>query len=245
MSEAGTLYVKGIYDRFSYLATWLPNTSLVLGDVGFQEGGYFKRMTTLKELGIPFKVRSGKKPVDFTYTSQSGITFQTKAAGEVAAGTTLPLGQAGIVIEFNESGAFLFQAIGCRVNEIEDKEKLGQAIIQMYREKTWDGGWSVVDTLVKADSVTIVVSNSQQASLELSAKTPLAITNLANVEAGLTVNSQQGDMVRFLAAKGLMPLFKLSRIKKSLLASLLVGPRPIYFGGKSVREDVFEAVEPE
>ena len=245
MSVAGTLYVKGIYDRFAYLATWLPNTNLALGDVGVQEGGYFKRMTSLKELGISFKVRSGRKPVDFTYTSQSGITFQTKAAGEVAAGTTLPLGQAGIVIEFNENGAFLFQAVGCRVNEIEDKVKLGQAVIQMWREKTWDSSWAVVDTLVKAGSVTIVVSSSQRASLELSAKTPVAITNLANVDAGLIVNSQQGDMVRFLAAEGLMPLFKLSRIKKSLLASLLGGPRPIYFGGKAAGEDVFEAVEPE
>ncbi len=253
MSAVSTLYVKGIYNRFTYLATWLPNSKLKLGDVGIQQGGSFKRMTSLKKLGVPFGVRVGEKPVDFAYTSQSGISTRTKLAGEAAAGTTLPLGKAGIIIEFSQQGAFLFQAAGCFVNEIEDRAELGDAIIELQSKEVWDPAWSVIDTVVEADHVTILVSNSDKASLELTAKTSVAISTLADVDAGLTVNAQQGDIIRFLATKGLTPLFKLSRLKKSLIDTLLGGPRPVYFGGRVQDEvavaphgeDVFERVEPE
>ncbi len=253
MADASNLYVKSIYDKFSYLATWLPNTRLELGDVGIREGEFFKRMTSLKDMGASFNVRSGNSSVDFTYTSKSGVILKTKAAGEVAAGTTLPVAQAGILIDFSKEGAFLFQALGCLVDELDDKTGLGQAIIELHKKGNWDLNWAVVDTVVKANSATIVVSNSHNAALELTAKAPVAATNLANLDTGLTVNSQRGDVIRFLAINGLIPLFKLSRIKKSILSQLLGTRQPIYFGGKAPADPahlpsgagVLEAVTPD
>jgi hypothetical protein len=231
MAIASKLYVKSIYERFSYLATWLPNAKLKLGDVGIREGEYFKRMSSLKVLGVSFKVRSGTSYADFTYTSQSGVKLKTKAAGEMIAGTTLPNAQAGLLIDFSKEGAFLFQAMGCLVDEIEDKIGLGREIIELYKKGNWETNWSIVDTVVKASSATIIVSNSQSASIELTAKTPLLITNLANAETGLTLNSQRGDVIRFISVDGLMPLFKLSRLKKSFLSKMLRTQGSIYFGG--------------
>jgi hypothetical protein len=187
-------------------------------------------MTTLKDLKIPFKVRTGSSSGDFTYTSKSGVSMKTKAEGQVAVGTTLPVAQAGISIEFSEEGAFLFQAVGCSVDEIEDKVALGRAIIGLIGKGTWDGDWGVVDTLVRAKSATIVVSNSHSAAIELTAKAPIAVANLANLTTGLSVNVQKGDMIRFIAAKGLAPLFNLSRAKLSLLDRLFGLSRPITFG---------------
>jgi hypothetical protein len=187
-------------------------------------------MTTLKDLKVPFKVRAGSSSGDFTYTSKSGVNIKTKAEGQVAVGTTLPVAQAGISIEFSEEGAFLFQAVGCSVDEIEDKVALGRAIISLIGKDIWDGDWGVVDTLVRAKSATIVVSNSHTAALELTAKAPLAVTNLANLDTGLSVNFQKGDMIRFIAAQGLAPLFKLSRAKRSLLERLFGLSRPLTFG---------------
>ena len=252
MAGVSKLCVNEMYDRFAYLATWLPNSKLKLGDVGIQDGGSFKRMTSLKKLGVPFNVRVGKTPMDFSYTSQSGISVKTKLAGELAAGTTLPLGKAGLVVEFSKEGAFLFQAVGCLVDEFEDRATVGKTIIKLHAKKGWDPAWSVVDTLVKVNRATILVSNSHDAKLELTANSPVAIAHLANAEVGLAVNSQQGDIVRFLAAKGLTPMFRLSRLKKSLLASLLGTGQVIHFGGKLPdetaenlsAEDIFEAVAP-
>jgi hypothetical protein len=244
MVTASELYVKSIYDRFSYLATWLPNTRLKLGDVGTQQGAMFKRMTSLKEMGIDFKLRAGDQPLDFTYTSQSGVAVHTKAAGELAVGTTLPVGQAGVLIEFSQEGAFLFQAIHCQVDEIENKVALGHTVIQLYQERTWEPNWSVVDTVVKANSATIVVSNSHSAALELTAKTATLISDLANLDVGLGVNAQRGDVIQFLAQKGLMPLYRLSRLKQPVLTRIFGGARPIYFGGK-VKKDAASTIDPD
>jgi hypothetical protein len=66
------------------------------------------------------------------------------------------------------------------------------------------------------------------------------------------ISAQRGDVIRFIAAKGLTPLFKISRVKKSLLASVFGGSKPITFGGvadtrssRDPTEDVFEHVAPE
>jgi hypothetical protein len=247
MESASKSYVQGIWQRFSYLATWLPNTRLQLGDIGVQEGEEFRRVTSLADLGVTFKVRSGADRVDFTYTSQSGVTIRTNAKGEVGVGTALPGAQAGISIEFGEAGAFLFQAMGCSVDEIEDKAAVGRAAIALFQQGQWQPQWRLVDTLVKADSATIVVSNSQNAALELSAKVPVTVADLANAEAGLAVNAQRGDVIRFIAARGLSPLFKLSRVKQSLLQRWFGGGGPITFGGPKagVERDEEAAAPPE
>jgi hypothetical protein len=252
MGSASEQYLKGIYGRFSYLATWLPNLPLQLGDVGTLQNDEFKQMTTLKDLGITFDICTSATPVDFTYTSDSGVRLITKLAGEAAAGTTLPVGEAGISMQFSNEGAFVFEAIGCTVAEIEDKTALGQAVFKLLGQKKWDSSWAVVDTVVRADSATIVVSNSANATLDLTAKTPITVASLAKVDAELSVNSQSGDVIRFVAARGLAPLFRLSRVKHSFLSGFL-GTREFTFGGPTaatpakaiLAEDPFEAVTPE
>jgi len=80
----------------------------------------------------------------------------------------------------------------------------------------------------------------------------LEAANLVRLDIGLSVNSQSGDIIQFVAAQGLTPLFRLSRVKSSLLGRLLGGSKTIVFGGPSVdpapistEEQVFENVTPD
>lgn len=253
MAKASKYYLKEIYERFSYLATWLPNTNLRLGDVGIQDGQNFKQMTTLKDLNVFFKTRKGLSKIDFNYVSQSGVALKPKLTGEIALGNSLPVGQASISIQFNREGAFLFQAAGCIVDEIEDKVALGKAVVRLFEAGIWDPSWAVVDTVVKAKHATIIVSISGNAILDLSAKAPITEANLANLGAELSISSQKGDVVKFISAKGLTPLFRLSRAKQSFLSKFLGVSKPITFGGgaseeiaeESFDENIFEPIVPE
>lgn len=251
MSDVSKLYLKSIYSRFGYFGTWLPNSPMSLGEVGLQERGIFKRMTSLTDLGIPFEIRSSAHPVDFIYTSNSGLSTQLKLAGEIAGGSTLPVAQGGVVIEFTQEGAFLFQAVDCLSDEIANRSVVGKLVLQAFRDGHWQSDWCVVDSVVNADCSTILVANSKRAKLELSSKGPLDITNMANVDANLAVHSQQGDVLRILAADGLAPLFRLSSIKHSLVARIF-GGSGIRFGGSPPitppehvsDEECLEAVQP-
>ena len=217
--------------RFSYLATWLPNARLALGDVGVLQGEEFRQMTTLKQLGVPFVIRRGAASIDFNYTSASGVALQLKAKGKIAAGTSLPLAKAGIAVRFSKQGAFVFQVAGSKIHEIEDKAGVHRAIIGLYEQGRWQPGWAVVDTVVEADATTIMVANSNDAVIELAANAPVQVTDLVRLDAGFAVSSQSGDVIRFVAAKGLTPLFRLSRTKASLLSRLVGGSKAIVFGG--------------
>jgi hypothetical protein len=236
MPSPGDVYVQGIFDRFSYFASWLPNANITLGDVGTKNGKYFQRLTSLTQLGIPFKVRKGTQPTDFDYAYRSTINAQARASGGVSVGTPGSLAEGSMEIEFGQEGAFLFEADHCLIDEIEDKVTLGRTILNLYQNDAWDGNWVVVHSLVTAQNTTIFVANSRNARLELSAKVPLSLGNLANPSAGLTIRAQSGDVTRFVAEKGLTPMFKLSNIDRSILA--LFKKKQITFGGKSDSDEI-------
>jgi hypothetical protein len=222
MADVGKLYAKELHHASTYVAAWLPNINVKLGDVGQLKGELFSVETTLDMLGIPFTVRKGAKPVDFDY--KSGISVKVKAAGNVAAGTTLPQAKAGISIQFDKEGAFLFQAAGCMVDQIENKAAVGNGVRELLEKKKWQPDWVVVDTVVRVDVATIFVSNSRSAALDLTAETAVTAANLADLKAGLSMNYQRGEVFRFIASEGLTPLFMLSGLKQSIIDWILHKP---------------------
>jgi hypothetical protein len=230
MAKVSDIYVKLLYQRYKHFAAWLPNAKVRLGDVGVVAGKYFKRKTTLKALKVPFATRAGDKPLTFNDDLTAGLEVHAKAAGQAAAGTALPLAQAGVSIDFTREGAFLFHAVDCYTDEIEDKAAVGEALVQLGDR--CDVNWSVVDTVVRAGSTTILVANSRNARLELTAKSAVDVSNLAKPELGLVVTSKKGDVTQFVGEQGLTPLFRLSGFHRSWIEWLLGKPKTIHFGGK-------------
>jgi hypothetical protein len=251
MTNASRIYLQTIYNRFSLLGTWMPNSTVALGDVGVLEGGLFKHLTSLKSLGIPFKVRPGASAVDFALTSESGVEMQTKSGAELSPSAAPLAADIGLSIQFSREGGFVFQAVDCFVDEVDDKVRMGRAIVELYRVGKWEKQWGVVDTLVRTGAATIVVSNSSKATLELSANVPIQASCLARANSGLTVKSQSGDIVRFITQQGLTPLFRLSRVKPSMFEKVFGGGGRIRFGGaasdnsSSTYESFFDSVNPD
>jgi hypothetical protein len=231
-------YVDEIFARYGYFATWLPNTRVELGDVGVRQGRIFKRLTSLADLGIEFGIRRGKDPTDFTHTSSSGVNLKLGAAADASAAG------AQLAVEFDQQGAFVFQAVGCRVDEIDNRLAVGQQVLELHGQGKWDADWCVTDTTVSAASATIIVASSAKASLGLTARTPIQISSLARVDAGISVSAQAGDVLHFIAAKGLVPMFKVSRVKQSFLAKLFGGELTFGGPGDESAEEPFEPVSP-
>lgn len=239
-------YTGEMYDRYRYLATWLPNKRIELGDVGVLEGDVFKRLTSLADLQITFAKRPGKDTLEFNETSNSGVKI------DLGATTTAPGAGAGggLTANFSEEGAFVFRASGCLMHEIADKVSLGKEVLAQCKSGLWDANWRIVDTVVRAESSTIMLSRSKQSSLSLSATSPLQLANLASADTKLTVVAQSGDILHMLAEKGLTPLFTLLGVKQSWISKLF-GGAPTFGGVASVTgpeeptaEDLFEPVVP-
>jgi len=53
MASPVKLYQQEMHSNLGFFATWLPASILELGDFGVLEAGRFRKMGSLKELGIP------------------------------------------------------------------------------------------------------------------------------------------------------------------------------------------------
>jgi hypothetical protein len=74
----------------------------------------------------------------------------------------------------------------------------------------------VITELITADSATILISATEKAHIDLSAKGQVAPTglSLADASAGLQVTRSSGVATQILAAQKLTPLFRASGVRK-------------------------------
>jgi len=200
------------------LPTWLPNTALKLGDVGVVEARVFRRVTNLKSLHIAFETMPLGPAADLNAVSSSGAKIETKAAvSGLPAAAGLGGVDAGIVVEFQEEGGFVFQAAGCYQRTIKDRATLSEDILAAYETREWHPEWVVIDSLMHAACVTVLVSDSSNSRLELSTGGNVLPDSvpLAKADASFAMVSQSGSITRIVGARDATPLFHASRVRAS------------------------------
>jgi hypothetical protein len=212
-------YAREMNEKFGYLATWLPNVQLKLGDVGFVRNQVFEPVSSLRLLDIAFAIDRDQQAADLDYTSSDAVSIQTKAAG-TAAGPAATGAQAdgSISISFSRADAVVFQASGCVTSKIADVKSLGDEILSRYYRDAWDAQYVVITDLVTAKAATILISNSHDAHIDLALKAQVAsaATKLADADATVSVTRASGIGTRIVADKGLTPLFKVAGVKRRL-----------------------------
>ncbi len=222
-------YLEAVRSRFGYLATWLPNSPLKLGDVGtWSDKDGFRRETSLQRLGLAVKVRRSKLPGDLDHASVD----QVKASVGLS-------GPASIQLGFGSAGGFVFHASDCMIEELDEVDTLGVEIMDLFRQQIWKPGWVLVDTVVRAEKATIIVSQTEGASLEISG--PADLTQIGKVD--LAITAQSGSFMRFVGEAGLTPLFRGRRVAKKLFG--LFGAEVETMRGDEALEAIeFDALEP-
>lgn len=240
MTELVELYSKGIKRKLeNYWAAWLPSTRFAIGDIGTLNGYLFEKVGTLDELKLKYYAETDNDPSPLDISSESGVAVSFKAAGETnSAFAHVGAAEAGLKIEFGSQGAFILQAPETFGSEIGDRLSVRRRIIGAFNKGIWEKDWLVITRLVKATSVTVLISKSSNASLELTAKANLsgAVAALGAANAGITVKYQQGDTVSIIGARNVTPLFQLSRLKTSFFAAPKLETRSLRANDPSLAE---------
>lgn len=232
-------YAKNIFEKFGYIANWFPNSKINLGDIGVMDGYNFKQISSLDESKLNFTIRDSEKSVDFSYSFQAELTSEFNAKVEVL--NSIEAG--GLKINFTNSGSFVFEATNCVVTQIENKLTLGEEIKKLYKNNNWQLEWVIIDTIITSGSSTILISNSNNSELELSASANIPKISLTDAGIGLKIKSQKGELTKFIAAQGLSPLFKTSKVKSSFLSRLTRRKDDARFGGHNVERNTQDYVE--
>jgi len=221
MASPVKLYQHEMHANLGFFPMWLPADPIEIGDVGVLEGGRFRRMTSLSELGVSGEVQTGTATQNVQYTSTQGTKVATTAGAAASA-----LVKAEITIDFSREGAFVFHASRLRPQSLENRAQVGHEIVTLYNKVKWKKEWLLVEALHIAQSATIIVSQDSSAALVLlaSAQAPLASMSLSDPKISLTVASTRGKIVHVIGGRDIHPLYSCLRLRSPLFGSPSVQP---------------------
>jgi hypothetical protein len=221
-------YQAEMHDNIGFFATWLPGDLLELGDIGILKDGRFRKLSSLRELGIKQQASSLGASQNLQYSSKSGTNFSIDSSIT----TPKPLDiSAAIKVEFSGEGSFLFQASNVRNRRLENVGNLSEAILEVWHSGTWDKNWCVIESLHQADCATVIVSQEMSAGVTFNAKGPLGGIPLADPRVDLSISSSRGKMAQVIAGRDLRPLYSCLRVNDSWFS----GPSVEVVRGESAR----------
>jgi len=207
-------YISDLYSQFHYYAAWLPTSKVEVGSIGTFTGWEFERLSHLRNEGIDFEIQEDTNLTDLDYSSEGAVTISPKVSGKApVAGSVLSEADAGFTVDFSRKHAIVFRAKGVVSSSIKDQIKLGREIKKKYEEGKWSKKWVVITELVRADSATILISGATSSRVELKATANVGAARLDIADASLALNVafEKNIETKFVAEKGLTPLFKVRR----------------------------------
>ena len=236
-------YTDEMHDHFGYYATWTPGLKLNLGDIGILNGNAFTRLANIKDKGLTFLVGDGGVTnSNIAYSSSGSVTVSFKASGSASSpGSALTSLDAGIIIDFGKQYSTYFQADGTSNQVIEDTITLGDQIIEKFKNGEWDKHWVVITEVITISSGSIIISNSNNAKIELKANgnVGLAKIDIADPSLDLSVQFARDIHTQIIATDKQTPLFKVMGISKPIFSS------PVFKPELALETNDFHAFTPE
>ena len=221
MAKIHKQYTTEIFDNLKYRPTWLPGMSICLGTVGLIEDGIFRPITSLENLKIPFEEIIDIERDSIDYNSKTGVSITFKAAGELNPKfEAINEASAGVLIEFSRSGAIVLQLRGVANHRISDQSTLYKELMRSIiigDKDQWQRKWVVITEVIRAESATIMISNSMNSKLELKASGTIAPTSLVDASANLSIVKENQVSTKIISKSGLTPLYRGVRVKKKYL----------------------------
>lgn len=219
MNGPAEQYTKELSRKFGYRATWLPGSPLSLGDIGTLDGAIFNRRGNLRDKNINFEIVNDATGDDLEYMSSGGVDISTKLAGKTAPeGSALGTIDAGVIVNFSKEKAIFFKALNTKNSFIKDITKVGDDVVNLFKNGHWEKEYVVITELITAESATILISNSNNGKVELKANANIAATkiDIADAEFDWDTKFSRGMETKIISQAGNTPLFKLQGIKKGL-----------------------------
>jgi hypothetical protein len=213
------IYCNSLRRNYGYHAAWSPGVALALGEVGRFSDGIFIRETSLKNLGIPFRILSKGSKLDIQpFQSSSSISMTFKGSADpVPPNTGLAAGKAGLSVSFGSENGVVFAADKCVSTQIDDVAQLGVFIRERYdddraaKARQWKAEYVVITELVTASTMTVLISKEAGAQIDLVAEGKLTaggLGSLANANAKFAIKTAKKMNTKLVGAEGGTPLFR-------------------------------------
>lgn len=213
MSAVHEQYAREMHASFGYFASWPPNATISLGDVGVVRRMGFRRLQNLSDLGIGLAVKRAGRPADLEYASAGRVNVAVEAGvgGSSDSGT-------GFSIRFTQSGATFFQAARCVVESAANLADLEAEILRLHADGAWKSEYAVVTSVLRTGPAAVVIAEQKDAEIRLKASAPAVLPQLpiANAAASISVVAESGIAWKAIMAEGATPLFSVMGLRRRL-----------------------------
>jgi hypothetical protein len=162
------------------------------------------------------------------YTSHESVTIKTKLNGAIPSlGSAFTTSDAGFSFDFKGDNSIIFQTSNHQLCELVNLAEIEQAVLEKYNRGNWDKDWVIVTELVKADAATIIISNSNNGTLELKVNANIGTDNLTLTDAALALSvlHEKGSTLKYIAQNEVTPLYRVMGLRSAFLSNLSIGTR--------------------
>lgn len=203
MASAVKAFMDTVMSATGRVPVWLPGLNVELGDIGVFEDGQWTQKSTLKDEGIPFRVREDDTPSE-------GLDLANGENWEVSGGVTgdvkVPGGPSGhgvLKLSLSGSGSFVLRTSDSIVNTISNLNEVEGEMLHRFRTGNgdWDKSWFVVNEIFVPSRAFVAVANGRAASLnlDLGVQPSGAVLDLAEATVGARIGETSNVSGKLLA----------------------------------------------
>lgn len=207
MSSAHEIYQRHLRKQLSVkgYAAWPPGRVLQLGDIGvLGGGGDFQKRTDLQQLGIEPRVEKGPKQ-PMSATSQDVRQAAARASADVAS-----IARGALGLRFGSEGTTIFEVRDFQHVQIGNLAEIAEHVLDLWDKGTWKRSWCLVDQVWRASAGTIIVSETSNVQVDISAGVSGALPGLealADPEVAAKVQVHGDGVTKVIGGRDLTPMF--------------------------------------
>lgn len=122
-------------------------------------------------------------------------------------------------ITFAHGKSVFFNAAGCLVSVIADRDRLGKEILGRFARKQWDPEHVIVTGVVEASALTVLATNDRGGSVELTATSDVPSIDFANASIRLKASKVANVQTQFVTTQSTISLVIVGQIVKRVFLS--------------------------
>lgn len=207
---------KMLHDEAGYYLAQTIGTERRLGDVGHYNENGFNRRSTLNNLGIQFDTRESGQQADYEFGGDRGVTQSVSAKGEPASAfNSITEAEAGVRFDFSSESSFAISINGAKEISISNKNAIAKALGEIETEYP-DLNNAIVSRVMTAESTTVLISGSSEATVELRANASIEVTDftVGDLNTNFEVSYSKNMETKQVGEQGVTPLYDLTTLEE-------------------------------
>ena len=217
MSTIMQNYLQQVQKNLGYRATWEPHRPMKVGTYGKIHQGIFSAYGHIDDLNITHTVDKLKTSNQLTYKSEEKGSYTLKAKGEInPLFQNISTDEAGLLIIFKKDNSIVFKIQDITYFTLENKVEIAEKLHKLSLVNKWDASYLMITETLQSEKTSILLSKKKNSEVEIKYENDGNI-GIIDIDLFGEIIRSKGMSLQFTTSSDSTPLFKLSRLKATVL----------------------------